>query len=142
MNSPVWDPERYLAYADERGRPFVELVRRIGAEAPTRVVDLGCGAGNLTALLHRRWPEAQVLGVDSSKEMVQRAREHRGMAFEVGDVREWAPIEPVDVLVSNATFQWIPGHLALLPRLVGTVVPGGWLAFSVPGNFTEPSHTL
>jgi trans-aconitate 2-methyltransferase len=142
MSAHVWDPDRYLGYADERGRPFVDLVQHVGAERPGRVVDLGCGAGNLTALLHQRWPRAQVLGVDSSPEMVERAREHYGIAVEVGDVREWAPTEPVDVLVSNATFQWIPGHLELLPHLVGTVVPGGWFAFSVPGNFAEPSHTL
>lgn len=142
MTALSWDPERYLTYADERGRPFVELVQRVDAAAPGRVVDLGCGAGNLTALLHERWPDTHVLGVDSSPEMAARAREHEGVSVEVGDVRDWAPAEPVDVLVSNATFQWIPGHLDLLPHLVGSVVPGGWFAFSVPGNFAEPSHTL
>jgi trans-aconitate 2-methyltransferase len=142
MSTHVWDPDRYLAHADERGRPFVELVQRVGAEAPRRVVDLGCGAGNLTRLLHQRWPHARVVGVDSSPEMVARAREVEGIEVEVADVREWAPAEQVDVLVSNATLQWVPGHLDLLPRLVRTVVPGGWLAFSVPGNFAEPSHEL
>ncbi len=106
------------------------------------MVDLGCGAGNLTLLLTQRWPDARVVGVDSSPEMVEQARGLDGAEFVVGDVRDWAPDEPVDVVVSNATFQWIPGHLDLLPRLVGTVAPGGWFAFAVPGNFTEPSHTL
>ena len=83
-----------------------------------------------------------MVGVDSSPEMIERARQHEGIAFEVGDVRDWQPVEPVDVLVSNATLQWVPGHLELLPRLLGPVAPGGWFAFSVPGNVAEPSHTL
>ena len=139
-----WDPERYLAFAGERGRPFVELLARVGAEAPARVVDLGCGTGNLTLLLAQRWPEARVLGVDTSPEMVEAAPEGSGVDFEVGDIRGWAEraTGPVDVLVSNAALQWVPGHLDLLPGLVRAVAPGGWLAFQVPGNFEEPSHTI
>ncbi len=138
----TWDPGRYLTYADERGRPFVELVGRVGASAPRRVVDLGCGPGNLTALLAERWPDARVVGLDSSPEMVAAARDVPGVDFAVADLRDWAPAQPVDVLVSNATLQWVPGHLDLLPRLVGQVAPGGWFAFQVPGNFDEPSHTI
>ncbi|MFC5728554.1 MULTISPECIES: methyltransferase domain-containing protein [Nocardioides] len=144
--SHVWDPRRYLAYADERGRPFVELIARIAATDPGVVVDLGCGPGNLTALLRQRWPDARVTGIDSSPEMIEAAR--RGVpavTFAVDDLRDWlaqtAPGE-VDVLVSNATLQWLPDHLDLLPSLVGAVRPRGWLAFQVPGNFDEPSHTL
>ena len=108
------------------------------------MVDLGCGPGNLTALLAARWPGADVLGVDSSEAMVAKASAAgiEGVRFEAGDVRTWAPAAPVDVLVSNATLQWVPGHLDLLPRLVGHVAPGGWLAFQVPGNFDEPSHVI
>lgn len=139
----TWDPARYLAYAGERGRPFVDLLARVPVAAPRTVVDLGCGPGNLTALLAERWPAAEVLGVDSSPEMIAAARAAApGLSFAVGDLRDWAPGSPVDVLVSNATLQWVPGHLALLPRLVGAVAPGGWLAFQVPGNFAEPSHTI
>lgn len=139
----TWDPERYLTYADERGRPFLDLIARVGAEAPRRVVDLGCGPGNLTALLAERWPGADVLGLDSSPEMIARAQAP-GVRFEVGDLREWASgeREQVDVLLSNATLQWVPGHLELLPRLVERVSPGGWFAFQVPGNLAEPSHTI
>ncbi|GAA1139152.1 trans-aconitate 2-methyltransferase [Nocardioides aquiterrae] len=135
----TWDPARYLAFADERGRPFVDLLARVGATAPQTVVDLGCGPGNLTSLLADRWPDATVVGVDSSPEMIAAARDPR-IRFEVGDLRSWEG--RADVLVSNATLQWVPGHLELLPRLVSWVVPGGWLAFQVPGNFGEPSHTI
>ena len=143
-----WDPDRYLAYADERGRPFVDLLARVHAETPRTVVDLGCGPGNLTALLADRWPGAQVTGIDSSPEMIAAAQEVDGIAWEVADLRDWARADPlalrvpVDVLVSNATLQWLPDHLELLPALVDRVAPGGWFAFQVPGNFGEPSHTI
>ena len=134
-----WDPDRYLVYADERGRPFVDLLARVAADVPHSVVDLGCGPGTLIALLAERWPDADVLGIDSSPEMVERAVSGgvegrlEGVRFEVGDLRDWSPVEPVDVLVANATYQWVPGHLDLLPRLVEHVVPG---------NHGEPSHEL
>lgn len=148
-----WDPRRYLTYADERGRPFVELVARIAVEQPATVVDLGCGPGNLTSLLADRWPAAAIVGVDSSPEMIAAATDSR-IDFRVGDIRTWEPgldtpngsgystTGGVDVLVSNAALQWIPGHLDLLPLLLDAVAPGGWLAFQVPGNFEQPSHTI
>ena len=89
MSAFSWDPDRYLAFSDERGRPFADLVARVGAEDPSTVVDLGCGTGNLTALLARRWPGARVLGVDSSAEMVRAAPADAGVEFTVGDIREW-----------------------------------------------------
>jgi trans-aconitate 2-methyltransferase len=141
----TWDPDRYLHYADERGRPFLDLLARVGAGGPRTVVDLGCGPGNLTSLLADRWPDAAVLGLDSSAEMIAAATDSpvRGrVRFEVADLRGWVAPEPVDVLVSNATLQWVPGHLDLLPHLVAQVAPGGWFAFQVPGNFDEPSHTI
>jgi trans-aconitate 2-methyltransferase len=140
----TWNPDRYLTYAGERGRPFVELVGRVGAEEPRTVVDLGCGPGNLTGLLKQRWPEADVTGLDSSPEMIDKARTvDDGVSYDVADLRHWATTAgSVDLLVSNATLQWVPGHLDLLPALVAKVRPGGWLAFQVPGNFDEPSHTV
>ncbi len=141
-----WDPERYLAFAGERGRPFRDLLARVEVDAPGTVVDLGCGAGNLTALLPRRWPDARVLGIDASPEMIAAAPHDAGVEFGVGDIGDWAtsgsPVGAVDVLVANAALQWVPGHLDLLPGLVRTVAPGGWLAFQVPGNFEAPSHTI
>ncbi len=143
----TWDPDRYLTYADERGRAFVELVARIGAAGPAEVVDLGCGAGNLTGLLTERWPDAHVVGLDSSPEMIAAAQESaqalgRPVTYAVADVRDWQPERPVDVLVSNAMLQWVPDHLELLASLVSRVALGGWFAFQVPGNFDEPSHTI
>ena len=138
-----WDPSLYLRYADERGRPFLDLLARVGAHEPRRVVDLGCGPGNLTALLAARWPTARVVGVDSSAEMVARARaDHPEVDFVQQDVRDWllgCTAAPVDVLVSNATLQWVPRHLDLLPSLMAAT---RWLAVQVPGNFAEPSHTI
>jgi trans-aconitate 2-methyltransferase len=141
----AWDPERYLTYADERARPFVDLLARVGATAPATVVDLGCGPGTLTRLLADRWPGADVTGVDSSPEMVASAQALAGprLRFELGDLRDWlaATARPApQVLVSNATLQWVPDHLGLLPALAGAVAPGGWLAVQVPGNVAEPSH--
>ena len=142
----AWDPDRYLTYSDERERPFIELVARIGATAPATVVDLGCGPGNFTARLGERWPDARITGIDSSEPMIAAAQaQQTHVDFEVGDLRDWARTTApasVDVLVSNATLQWVPGHLDLLPSLAATVAPGGWLAFQVPGNFDEPSHVL
>jgi trans-aconitate 2-methyltransferase len=134
-----WDPDRYLSYADERARPFVELLARIPADDPATVVDLGCGPGNLTRLLAERWPEAAVTGVDSSPAMIERAERQPGrVQWRLGDVRQWEG--DADVVVSNATLQWVPGHLDLLPRLAAGARQV--LAFQVPGNFTEPSHAL
>lgn len=140
----TWDPTRYLQFADERSRPFVDLLQRVRATDPRVVVDLGCGPGQLTATLAARWPDAVVQGIDSSPPMVERAAEHTSerVSFTLQDVRDWQPDRAVDVLVSNATLQWVPGHRDLLRRLVEALSPEGWLAFQVPGNLNEPSHRL
>lgn len=140
----TWDPEQYLTFADERSRPFVELVGRIGADRPQRVVDLGCGPGNLTALLRVRWPGADITGLDASQEMIERARaDVPGLEFERADLRDWAAGDAtVDVLIANAALQWVPDHADHLPALADRVADEGWLAFQVPGNFCEPSHTI
>ena len=134
-----WDPDRYLSYADERARPFVELLARVRTPSPATVVDLGCGPGNLTRMLAERWPDAAITGVDSSPAMIERARaEADGIEWRLADVREWTG--SADVIVTNATLQWVPDHLELLPRLAAGV--RGTLAVQVPGNFAEPSHVL
>lgn len=139
-----WNPSTYLQFADERSRPFHDLVARIGADAPAEVIDLGCGPGGLTASLATRWPTARIIGIDSSPQMIARAEEHRSdaVSFEVGDLATWRPATAVDVVVSNAALQWVPNHLDVLPHLVKQLNAGGWLAVQVPGNFDEPSHVL
>ena len=135
----MWNPDVYLAFADHRGRPFFDLTSRIDAKSPRRVVDLGCGPGNLTETLSGRWPDAVIEGVDSSEEMVAAARE-RGVHAEVGDVSAWSAAPETDVVISNATLHWIPDHTDLLVRWVDELSPGSWLAFQVPGNWEAPSH--
>jgi trans-aconitate 2-methyltransferase len=135
----MWDPHLYLDFADQRGRPFFDLLARVCAESPRRVADLGCGPGNLTQHLSGRWPGASVEALDSSPEMVSAARE-RGVDAQVGDVRSWAPRPDTDVVVSNAALQWIPEHAELLVRWAGELAPGSWIAMQVPGNFDASSH--
>lgn len=137
----MWDPRQYGRYADERSRPFLDLVGRIGAASPRRVVDLGCGPGRLTALLADRWPEAAVEGVDSSPEMIAAAEPGPRLTFRVGTVESFDP-SGVDVIVSNAALHWVPTHRDLLTRWATALPVGGWLAFQVPGNFAAASHTL
>jgi trans-aconitate 2-methyltransferase len=135
----MWDPAVYHRFGAERSRPFADLTARIGAECPRTVVDLGCGPGDLTATLASRWPDAEITGIDSSPEMIARARTlDTAVTFRVGDVRDWPP--DADVLVTNATLQWVPGHRDLLSRWAAELPPGAWIAMQVPGNFDAPSH--
>jgi trans-aconitate 2-methyltransferase len=138
----TWDPAQYLKWSDHRLRPAVDLLQRVAAERPAQVVDLGCGTGNVTALLRARWPAARLSGVDSSPSMLARARaSDPSVDWREADVATWAPPSPVDVLFSNATLHWIDDHAALFPRLVTLVAGGGTLAVQMPRNFGEPSHT-
>lgn len=141
---PQWDPTQYLRYADERGRPFLDLVGRIRSDADT-VVDLGCGPGQLMPVLRERWPDAALHGVDSSAEMIERARaEERDpkVTYELADVVDYRPDGQVDVIVSNALFQWVPEQLEVLAGLADHVRPDGAIAVQVPDNGTSPSHAL
>ena len=143
--STQWDPSQYLRFEDERSRPFGDLLARVRHPAPAEVVDLGCGPANMTMRLRERWPGAHILGLDSSAEMIARAGEHAvpgHLEFRRGDLREWEPDRPVDVILSCATLQWVPRHLDLFPRFIGSLAPGGMLAFHVPANFDQPSHVL
>ncbi|HEY9524300.1 MAG TPA: trans-aconitate 2-methyltransferase [Thermopolyspora sp.] len=148
MSRDTWNPAVYARYAGERSRPFFDLTARIHATDPHYVVDLGCGSGELTAELARRWPSATVHGIDSSPAMIgrsqgmSRVRGDASLVFEIADVRAWHPAAPVDVIVSNAVLHWLPEHRDLLPRWIDALNPGGWLAVQMPGNFDAPSHAL
>ncbi|TQE38952.1 trans-aconitate 2-methyltransferase [Streptomyces ipomoeae] len=152
MTTPSWDPAQYLRHAGHRARPFADLLARI-PEPPSktpRIVDLGCGPGNVTRLLADRWPTAHITGYDNSPEMLDKAHtEHEGptpgggrLDFSYADVRTWAPEGSYDLIVSNATLQWVPGHLDRFPAWVDGLAAGGSFAFQVPGNFDSPSHLL
>ncbi|MDX1657440.1 MAG: methyltransferase domain-containing protein [Nitriliruptorales bacterium] len=140
----AWDPEQYLRFADRRTRPALELLARVEAEEPGSVVDLGCGPGHLTVRLRERWPDARIVAVDSSVEMLARAREeHDDLEVEwvEADAAVWEPDEPPDVIYSNAVLHWLDDHEELFPRLVSLLSPGGVLAVGMPRNHPEPSHT-
>ena len=146
--NPTWDPSLYARYADHRSRPFYELVSRVPATDPALVVDLGCGNGPLTLALAERWPDARIVGVDASPEMLGAARE-----ADTGGRVEWVQADLAtwdigslgaapDVIVTNATLQWVPGHLTLIGRWVAAQPVGAWFALQVPGNYKAPSHAL
>ncbi|MEU4927221.1 trans-aconitate 2-methyltransferase [Streptomyces yokosukanensis] len=152
MTNPTWDPGQYLRHADHRARPFTDLLARVPdlpARAP-RIADLGCGPGNATVQLTRRWPTAHVTGYDNSPEMLDAAHTaHEGptggggrLDFAHADVRSWRPGEPCDLIVSNATLQWVPGHADRFADWIDGLAPGGTLAFQVPDNIDAPLHAL
>lgn len=134
----LWDPHAYT-HRDLRERPFHDLLARVGADNPRRVVDLGCGPGTLTARLAHRWPHATLEARDSSPEMVAAARD-AGVHAVHADVTDWHPAPDTDVVVANAVLHWIPGHRELLRDRVSRLPAGAWLAMQVPGNFDAPSH--
>lgn len=138
-----WSPSQYLEFEDERTRPPRDLLARVPLAAARRVVDIGCGPANSTELLAQRFPNADVIGLDSSAEMLVAARKRLPRAsFVEADISQWVPQEPVDLLFANAVFQWVPDHLSILARLLESLAPGGVLAIQVPDNFSEPSHRL
>jgi trans-aconitate 2-methyltransferase len=138
----TWDPAQYLRWSDHRVRPAVDLLQRVPLPHPAHVVDLGCGTGNVTALLRQAWPAARVTGVDASAAMLERARaSDAGVDWRQAEIAAWTPPAPVDLLFSNAALHWLPDHESLFPRLLGFVAPGGVLAVQMPRNFSEPSHT-
>jgi trans-aconitate 2-methyltransferase len=138
-----WDPAVYLQYADERLRPALDLLARVPLAAPSLVVDLGCGAGNVSAILKRRFPTATVSGVDGSAPMLARARiAVPDCTFTQADIATWAPDEAPDLLYSNAALHWLDGHEALFPRLLGRLAPGGVLAVQMPVMHDAPIRAL
>jgi len=138
-----WDPGQYLQFAAPRLRPAIDLLQRIDDSAPALVYDLGCGAGNVTRALRARWPEARLVGVDASPEMLALAQKALpGTEFVQADLARWRPDKMPDVIYSNAALQWLDDHRALFRQLFAQVAPGGVLAVQMPRNFEAPSHTL
>jgi trans-aconitate 2-methyltransferase len=140
---PTWNSDQYLRFAQERTQPAVDLATRIALTAPRRVIDLGCGPGNSTAVLARRWAKAEITGLDSSAAMLGSAREtHPTWTWFQHDIASWRAEEPFDVVFSNAALQWVSNHAGQFPRLFDQVAPGGVLAIQMPANLDAPPHRL
>jgi trans-aconitate 2-methyltransferase len=137
-----WNPAQYLKFADHRLRPALDLLNRIDLESPSVVYDLGAGTGNITEILANRWPDARVIGVDSSEEMLGGASERApNIEWEVSDIGSWQPSEPPDLIFTNAALHWLKGHEELFTKLMNSVAPRGALAVQLPRNFGAVSHT-
>ena len=138
-----WSPSTYLKFEDERTRPARDLLAQVNVDGPRKVVDMGCGPGNSTELLAQRYPEAKLVGLDSSPNMLAEARLRLPRAeFEIADARTWTPGPETDVVFANAIYQWVPDHLAVLPKVLATLEPGAVLAVQMPDNMAEPTHRL
>jgi trans-aconitate 2-methyltransferase len=141
----TWNASRYLVFGGERTRAAADLLARVPCESPKVVVDLGCGPGNSTEILCDRFPQANVIGLDTSEDMLARARTRNACmraSFVRGDVATWTPEAPVDLVFANAVLHWLPDHAELFPRFVRALAKGGVLAVQMPRNFEAPTHRI
>ncbi len=142
--STTWDPGQYLKFRDERTRPSIDLAARISLASPSRILDVGCGPGNSTEVLHDRWPTARITGLDSSGEMIAQAQASHDwgewVCADAAALGKDADLGVWDLVFSNAVLQWIPDHQRLVPALFGLVARGGALAVQVPANAGSPLH--
>lgn len=139
----TWSSKQYSQFERERTRPVRDLLSAVAPTDAKFVVDLGCGPGNSTEVLVDRFPEADVLGLDNSADMVDAARKRLpGVRFDLADISAWKADAPCDVILANAVFQWVPNHAAILPRIASMLAPGGSFALQMPDNLNEPAHRL
>ena len=140
---PKWDAKEYLKFGDERTQPVRDLVGRIEIAHPRRIIDLGCGPGNSTEVLRRRWPNAEIVGLDNSEEMIQAAAGAYPQGKWVSaDIGSWSADAPFDIIFSNAALHWVPDHARLFPRLLSQLAPGGVLAVQIPAHHRSRLHHL
>ena len=149
LKAPIWDANLYLKFADARLRPALDLMGRLdpanSKQSRHAIYDLGCGAGNITRILADRFPEAPIVGVDSSAEMLAKARTQtvdKRVTFTVGDLARFKPGLPPSILYSNAAYQWVENHIDYFPGLLKLLPSGGQLAIQMPRNHEAPSHAL
>lgn len=139
-----WSANQYLMFNDERSRPARDLISAISRHdeiAIKNIVDIGCGPGNSTELLQYYWPKARISGFDNSPDMIAKAKSRLPQIhFEIGDIESWNVPQDVDLLFSNAVFQWLPNHVVELQRLFGEMKNGAILAIQMPDNLNEPIH--
>ncbi|MBN2462698.1 MAG: methyltransferase domain-containing protein [Dehalococcoidia bacterium] len=136
-----WNPQQYLKFKSERTQPSIDLVARIMVNDPETIIDIGCGPGNSTQILRRRWPNADIVGLDSSQKMIEKAREdYPSQKWMVGDAADLGTNQKYDIVFSNATLQWVPDHDVLIPRLFNRVNKNGVMAVQVPANNESAIH--
>lgn len=141
----VWDPGQYLRYGGHRLRPAIELLQRVDVDAPKRCWDIGCGAGEIAIAMAERWPDAEVIGLDASPEMLEKSRaadKSGKISWVQADIVGWSPDAPADVIYANAALQWVDGHETLFPHLMTCLAPGGVLAVQMPLSWPQTSHVL
>jgi len=140
---PHWNPDLYLKFAGERTQPAIDLVTKITLSDPRRIIDIGCGPGNSTALLYQRWPDAEIAGLDSSPDMIAAARnQYPDRRWIEADISKWEPSEGFDLIFSNAALQWVPDHEKIFPRLIDRLAEKGALAVQMPTHFQSRVHKL
>jgi trans-aconitate 2-methyltransferase len=144
MTQDAWNPDQYARFREERSRPFFDLLALVRPAPRMRVVDLGCGTGELTRRLHRHLNSAETIGIDSSEAMLSKSAEFAGdgLRFEKADIGEWVPQRAFDLLFSNAALHWLPDHDALFSKLTRAIAEDGQLAVQMPANHTHPSHRV
>ena len=138
-----WSARQYLRFEAERTRPAFDLLNGVPDGARRSIADLGCGPGNSTRLLAERFPTSEIVGLDTSADMLAAARASLPSArFIQASVATWRPGAPVDLIFANAVLQWVPNHLVVMTDLVRRLAPAGCLAAQMPDNLDEPSHVL
>jgi len=144
MRSDTWNPDQYAQFARERAQPFEDLLAMVRPRERMRVIDLGCGSGELTRRLHDRLRPTRTLGIDNSPNMLEKARAHSGdgLEFRIGDIAQFGPDEKFDLVFSNAALQWVPDPPEVLRKLSSWLNPDGQLAIQVPANDDHPTHVV
>ncbi len=141
----TWNPDQYAKFQREREQPFIDLLEMVRPMPEMRVVDLGCGSGRLTRLLHAHLRAKETVGLDRSPRMVAAAMHEPpppGLRFQEGVIESFTGNGDQDLIASNSALHWVPDHDQLVPRLARALKPGGQLVFQVPAMHTHPSHTV
>ncbi|MBF8747502.1 trans-aconitate 2-methyltransferase [Pseudomonas monteilii] len=141
----AWSATQYSLFEDERTRAVRDLLAAVPPRPVRHATDLGCGPGNSTEVLLQRCPDAQVTALDNDKDMIDKARERKRLHIprvrcDIADIATWSAPEPQDLILANASLQWVPGHATLYPHLVRQLSEGGSLAVQTPDNLEEPAH--
>ncbi len=142
--SDTWNPEQYERFKNERSQPFFDLMDLLDPAVKIEsAIDLGCGTGELTRLLHERFRISRTTGMDSSVNMIEKAQKQlsAGLRFEIGDIEKFQAPTAYDLIFSNAALQWCGHHPELFSRLKNSLKPGGQLLVQMPMNFDYPTHT-